>query len=548
VTIGTAKRYNVTKLDEAVHFLPVTKVWTETSEHHLAVHLNYNYLWEGLQNIDVACRNALELQEHRYRPLKKKAQDTVDKCSETFNELKEDLLSLDQLFRPPKKRQKRFLSILAGLGIGALTGLGLEKLIGGSGTTGLGHEAVSVLQAHETSIVKDEDKIRKINDTLRHLAASFVTDQTNVDLELNLEKVLEVVTIEAEHLYRTQEALLKLLGGELSPALLKPTTLRKELNRIQRRLKERENGRRLAFSNMGTFYTLPTKYRVTGEREIVAVKSLPTTRASKPYDVYKLLKATINVSNSSHDWVIDEEELLAVSKDRTQYQILQEHYIKSCPVIEEVRCCKTNNILHKDWSLTCLSALYHGLWDVANDVCEPYVMPDKTYVETLGESSFLVFHPRETSILINCGEQQDIERLKGLFRLDLDGCTVSTNTYFLEGSRQLEESKLTVNSSNAWKIEDIVTSQGHESLEEIIRPLTLEKPLKVRDIAPLVEQEDLPVHSFINYGVSGLLVLAVTAGIYVICKARRSGRETGVARHEEIHLNVTQRGSDPEEE
>jgi len=536
-TTGCMGNFTVEEMKGKVQFQPVAKMWANIEEHHFVVKIDYGNLQGNLEHVTLLCQHATELRLKKQENVRRMAIHLVEHCGRVFVRMEKQLQTMDVVFKP-NPRQKR--QILAGLGIGAalLTSYELSKL--GSYANGreeLSPDTVTLLQKHEGALTREEDELRHLNNTIRDLALAVVSEQEEFDSMFALEDIRVAVDAEERYVERVCGALESLTQSRLTTRLLPAETTRTVLRRLQAQLKEK--GRQLAFKKLRTFYQQLVTFDVIGPRKVMATVTLPTTKIGTPMDVYKLLTAVVQVNGSEHDWVVDESELLGVNEDQSFFQILSPRSMNNCPVMEGITICQRNNIVWKDFSSHCLSSLYHQL-EGSEKLCSTYVLPLRTWVEQIHKNEFLIYHPEQTSTLFKCGSRQEMQRLRGMFRVRLNDCSASTSHYSIEGMAMLADTEATTNVSADWNIEKILEFQGSLTTEDLTRNMKINDPTPVKDIRPLLGARGVTItHSIITYGLICLLSAIIVVIVVVLWRARNRGREAREAsRYEEIHLNV----------
>ena len=181
----------------------------------------------------------------------------------------------------------------------------------------------------------------------------------------------------------------------------------------------------LAIDKHSDLYQLETSYLYNGEI-ISLILHVPMYPKDSLLRLYKLhpfplpfVEDRFLIPDVSHD-------IIGIAQfDSTYHMQLTATELLSCHSINKRYFCDRNGVLSKNEDSTCLGALYHSKYELAQKICNFYVEPVREFIYQLLDNWFIIYTPTALTIPTKCrnGTTKELFINKHISRFHLSaGC------------------------------------------------------------------------------------------------------------------------------
>ena len=337
-----------------------------------------------------------------------------------------------------RNKRQLFIGILIGLGVAAaissiFSGHALASLTVGTGTT---NHAIEVMQDHETrlSVLESrfshaENMLAKISNEAEHaLALSLINEavQQRDEMELNARRIMG--------------GLEKLFSRRLSPTLVQTAFLPEALDRLNENGKTK--GLQMVSNNPTEVFTYETSHLIFNNGTMIVFVHVPMV----PYDGFLNLFRYVGVPTKIKDSDVyctakPHKSLLAINSAETFFRVMDEEELRNCDRVGDVLFCHNANYLDKRVQDECLVALFQHEYSTVAEKCRMIVEPDRDIVVPMNASTYIVYQASNSPVSLQCGSgtPERTQSYNGTIRITVpDGCMVSTRSFVLEGTVELD--------------------------------------------------------------------------------------------------------------
>lgn len=433
-----------------------------------------------------------------------------------------------------ESRMKRFILGAIALITGVFSSiLGLFNTaqltaISNSAETVDGQHLVEVLQNHETRLTLLEDRVLRLNGTLMRVLSHLRQAEDEEHLTATFALVDSYVSSVETQTARYVRGLVSLLNHRVTPELVDSTTMRQALRRLAS--KARKQGYMLTTEGVAApIYMLPVSFLVQNQKVQVFIH-VPLLRRGSILALYEFIPFPLPIPSSDGYLQLEsEEQFIAVNEEQSGYLPLNANTVRDCPILGNLMYCEHSNILYKDFSSSCLSALYSADYRAVKERCHFTVSSIRSKVQQLSPTLFLVFHPKISQLRIDCPTKAaEVHNFVGPKLIEVDpNCRGNGHDYSF-----LSEFTFNLNFSVINMEFELPLNISFDSLpsNNLQRILVQQGKVTVKDLT----KEFAPIH----HSNSPWLWVAVTCGLGLLiilgvvwCKRTRSNPTVALAAH-----------------
>ena len=119
--------------------------------------------------------------------------------------------------------------------------------------------------------------------------------------------------------------------------------------------------------------------------------------------LYHYERIPVALKNSVHSIELEPEaDFLAISSERNSFQLLEDAQISTCDRLGRLYLCPNTNYKLSRTSDYCLTSLFLQRADDSSRLCATAIIPEKTVVVQQSQTSFYIFHHKESLLTIEC--------------------------------------------------------------------------------------------------------------------------------------------------
>ncbi len=460
-------------------------------------------------------------------------------------QIKREWSNLRNIFTHPEqvlaeggRRVRRFIVATAAVVSTLLGVLNLQELLHLSNSIEAedSEYIVNVLQDHELRVSLLEQKVLKINGTVEKIKKVLQKNVllTHVEaLSVQIEMYLDVIAFEVN---RYKSGLSGLLSGKITPDFIDSNKLVGALSRLA--IKAKQGGYVLP-TLVQHIFQLPTSF-ISKNNVVQVLIHLPMLRETDLLRLYKFIPLPISLNVSHQHLTLDQTGgMIAVTDDLSGYSLVSEEEEKDCQTISNVKFCPHHNVLYRNFNQFCLSALFREKASVISEVCDFSVAPAHYEAKQLGPTRFLLYHPIEDKVQIQCTTGIQTIKFKGSKILNLDpDCKGVNDKYSFVAERNVG-----LNFSYHFSTVSTSTKQIFEGFEVDKLDFRVQnKPIKVRDIVSEYRARHRASAGFfgrLGAGAASLCILVIL-GVLVFLIVRTCLRGRQKKPVQAVELNVHQ--------
>jgi hypothetical protein len=399
----------------------------------------------------------------------------------------------------PHDRHKRFAVTTGVLLIGGLVTLinsaisisNVAKIAGinaGSVSKEQAQFIVKTLQSHETLVKELESELGTVSTEIEILRLRGYQNTAAIQSTLQHSRALETVNLVIDEYARVVAAishgLRQLLDGKLTTDLIPPTTMIPLIAQLKEKATKADLD--TPVTDVASVYGLGCSFVAKAPTKVTVIVHLPVTRPNSLMTLYRFLDLGYAIPHSNLSVNIDvEAPLLAVNKDRTGFLMLNS--VDECLDLGTIKMCSGHNFLLRSFKSYCISSLFIGRTNDAENVCSMNILPAQARVVQHSRTNYYVFHPVLKTLAIDqCRNDSHNRKItfRGTQLIKLQSrCFGHTDDYQLSPLEELGmQLQGTVTFKNPLSLPKLLRGVPIKTLEELY-PKPPPKITKVEDIA-----------------------------------------------------------------
>ena len=555
LTIPTTNLYNLTKIEpNSISFVKKGRIAANVQEGHIMIDLKLKTIYNHVRHVELICEKMDNiLEKSAYHDVHNDVIIEKEACQAMLTQMKSRQTELYNIFQKEYKlteREKRFVGFLAGLllgSVGTYTAMQLTDMRDSFRLSTNQEKIFTIIQDHEVRLTTVEQQVKDLNQTI----AKIILDQGRVyetiEIKSLISKSMQIAALEYNHHGEITSAIMRLLNGDINPMLIKTETLQMSLRKLQGKAKEK--GYSIPLERVEEVYQLPNDYIIEtgtkyGEGTVTIFIHIPLVSKAKNMDLYQLSPIVLELWKG-FSGIIDEPNYLAVSDDQTTFKILTKEELDHCTRLNPHHFYCLNNVLLKDFTSYCITAIYKNYVKIANQICDTKIIPQRAWAKQIDKDTFITYNKALSTIRIICGEKVFSENISGISKIQIPDCTAITDEFELVGHKIIEERDSLSTTTFKWNFDILKSNLSTEYIEETLTLLRTNHPVHVKDLR---KQYDLQVvdHLFWHlptYVILLVIILFLTTTCYFVYKQAQKRKEAAQRRRrgrEEHPLNEAQ--------
>ena len=385
-------------------FIKKGKIASNVQEGHIMFEFNLTSLYKGVEKVRAISRNIMH---HAKNPVYHTIKAQMQTGNQTANALlvkmedrQEELYNIFSRQYEMESRNKRFIGLVAGFLAGTIGMYTIQQLFGMRDTFRLAEnqrKVFTIIQDHEARVTKMEDQIKTINQTIAKVIMGLDQELSDIKMEEYISELVSIAELEFFHHDEISAAILDLVNGQINPTLLSTSTIYNALKDLRKQAKER--GLVIPLQRLEEIYLLPNDF-IYEKDTITIFIHIPLVEI-KPMTLYQLEPLFLNITKK-HSGIIDELNYIAVNDDESSYKILTPEELGKCVKLHPHHYYCYHNILLRDFSNYCISAIYKANMDVANHICDVKVIPQEHWAKQMSKNLFITYSRHNTHLKIRC--------------------------------------------------------------------------------------------------------------------------------------------------
>ena len=329
--------------------------------------------------------------------------------------------------RTKRSPRPQFIA-LAGIAAGAISTLIYEEATQDQNTDHLVH----AIQDHEVALSRQQENLIELNNTIYKLAQEEYFGLHQLNDSFFFLQVSEALDMEAIYLNNLIKEAANLLGGKVSPTLIRVETLADALKHLNE--KAEKKGLTLPSQRVREYYRLPIKTEIMQKGYVrVHIKVPLIEEGQKPLRLLKM-RPIFHHLNDGLVGMQHSDDFIAIDESEDKFKLVHSNELQQCHQIEKVYFCDQNYFL-KDWRTDCLSAMYKNLWHEAEHNCPLDILKIGEFAYQINRNNFVVYHEKPEKIAIKCGSNTTTMQVEGLNTVRSKGCKVISSSYELLGDQ-----------------------------------------------------------------------------------------------------------------
>ena len=343
---------------------------------------------------------------------------------------------------------------------------------------------------------------------------------------------------------RQTRALEGLLRKQLSPSLISPPELKAAVRQLKQQAER--NGYSLPSDNELYLYQLEAGFVLVRPGVIHVSIHVPMYKRSEVLQLYEAITMPLILPHSRHNLDIQlESKMIAVRGRGEGYKLLEPWQLTACSSMAGVLFCPGEDHMLKDFSMHCISALYHEPLKVSR-VCRAVLIPPQVKVVQLEARTFQVFHPTEMTLHQACpnGINPDVSFQGTKLIVLTAGCWAYTDAYELAAPEDISLNFSTKTAETVWGGDKLLRGLTPSQINVVV-PAKLYAPVPIDDVLSRFEEQKNAPRETNWFEVVGITCACIGATIGVVllvsfCKreAIRRSLHSFIVKHPHIALLV----------
>jgi len=453
--------------------------------------------------------------------------------------------------RPLRPRRQLFLlGTLAGAGIVSM----FSSLFSGSFLSGLSGRVddqtdttISILQEDEVRLSSVENSEKMLNASL--LILGKVEQGMRNEIGATGATILTITAFSTRlsEFQRIFGCLQGLTDNKISPQLFNISVLPTALHKLQAQMTAQDY--RLALDQIPDLFKCETSYISFTNGLIRIFVHIPAYRLNTLMRVYRFIPIPFEIPDhlggEHFTMTRPARNILAVSDDEADYQILSDAEWAACSEFLGIKFCPDANLYRKGTSAICLMAVYKKDIKAIHDKCRFSISPTETFALNIDGHSVIIFHSTLSEIRLTCLHPRRSEKaaFKGLRRVTIPpACRLQGNHFLFDASLDLYADPLYINPSfmnlsSLFAGPDNYELSDLQEVYHLLAQVGSKEGLTIADVS--ARYQKIHHQSLFNWGLgsfSGFLAIVLLT-CFVGLLARRYFRRRNRHR-EEGNLNV----------
>lgn len=337
------------------------------------------------------------------------------------------------------------------------------------------------IKGHQKTLWQLEQITRRISRTILTITKNITIDEDREVFSLHLDELLEVAQRAKNEMDKMTYGLFHLATGHVTRDLIPTDVMQQALDEMTIQAENRDL--LVPIKCVEEAYLLPSSFMFS-DRILTLFIHIPLM-TNKPYmSILAIKPSPVSLNNDDINGIVKEEQMIAVSSDGLSFRVLDQKELERCASMhDETYFCNTNT-LYKNFSFTCLSAIYKQDYQAASRLCSLYILPRMTFSQQIFKDTFFLFQHEPTNVHIRCGTNSYFENLDaGSWNLRLPNCSAESDDFYMKGYSDLSV-RVTVHRSKInWNLDTITRDIDTTRLIEAMQHLHAVKPTSLNDLA-----------------------------------------------------------------
>jgi hypothetical protein len=320
--------------------------------------------------------------------------------------------------------------------------------------------------------------------------------------------------------------LFQLLSHTLSPKLVPATDVIRAVAKLQ--VIVDKHGYKIPSKDLSFIYQLETSFLLNKNGILTIYLHLPLIKNGDVLSIYEYVNIPMALEGSKNAIrIVPESELLAVTKHRDMFILLNAVQLEGCTKLGSKYICSGIDYLLKNFNDYCVTALFLSESEHAKRLCSTTVVPAQIVVEQLSRLQYLVYHPNEQMITKVCPNKPE-ERItfRGAETINLnDGCFAHSTAYKLTPHMQFGISSHATKVNTSLYIKDLLGNLTTRTLDVLV-PSPPKEAIKIPDLVRQyweiqARTVGTPWHLSDIFGISvstSTLLILLTCAIVFVCR------------------------------
>ena len=541
------KPYSLTKAITKTQFQKVGKMSAQAATAHVLFTFPVNRSKEAQERIYSLCRLINKISKEHNDTLSKwkfgreKMGYLAEDCRLAVLEVYEIKKDMQVLFseqhvqaegtRGP--RVKRFLGTLAAIALGALglyTANQLWQMKRSFEHNSDRTKIYAILKDDFEKIEENKSKVAAMKSTLYQLIKKAGEIQKEVDIIAQIDVMRRHLMEELRQLRELNASLMNLMNGVITTSVISTSLMLKAKRELVTKAEKEDYV--IPFQHLMEYYQLPKNVLIQDE-ELTLFIHVPLVSEKGLLNLYMMVPTVLTI-NENINGLIHEKSLIGITKDNGAYRVTTREELDQCVLMRmQYYYCPTT-LLYRNFNAYCISAVYKGHWERANDICELKILPDTSWADQISEEEFILYHHKEEAIQIECDDgNEKFERIMGTYYFETNqrSCKVTSDYYEFQTMPRAEVQIERIDRPIKWKNETLLKMIEPTFVEKMLKTLNSVEPTKVGEFYKKYEisQQMGSYTEKVAAGIPGYIALAIIlllgcAVVYILRKrSQRKG-------------------------